>query len=219
MHGSRASEVYNRLTNKLKNMKSKLLLAAVALLLTLFAGFALRGCEVKSLKADLARQTENVSALREGVRTYETSLKEQVGEVLQQRVTIEELRQDKDSALKVADRLGVKVKRLESTTKTVLKTDTPIKAVVRDSLIYVQGKTDTLKCIDYSDKWTTLKGCEQKGVFLGSVSHVERLTLLEYYTPKRFLFIKYGVKNQKFVLVSENPNTKIELLEHKKIVE
>ena len=200
-------------------MKSKLLLAAVALLLTLFAGFALRGCEVKSLKADLARQTENVSALREGVRTYETSLKEQVGEVLQQRVTIEELRQDKDSALKVADRLGVKVKRLESTTKTVLKTDTPIKAVVRDSLIYVQGKTDTLKCIDYSDKWTTLKGCEQKGVFLGSVSHVERLTLLEYYTPKRFLFIKYGVKNQKFVLVSENPNTKIELLEHKKIVE
>jgi len=198
-------------------MKRKFIFLLVGTLLAMLAGFGIRGCEVKHVKAELTRQTENVNSLRLGLERSKTEVRESAATVLQQRVTLAELEQSKDSALAVADRLGVKNKRLLAITSTVLKTDTPIFTPVKDSIVYVEGKIDTLRCLDYSDRWTRLTGCDKGGQFTGKISHMERLTLLEYTKPKKFLGIKFGVKSLNFAIVSENPNTEIVLLEHKKI--
>jgi hypothetical protein len=71
----------------------------------------------------------------------------------------------------------------------------------------------TTRCIDVSDNWFRLKGCEnEKGQFEGEYISKDSLIIVSTVQYKRFLNFLWKtnkVKNREVDIVSKNPHTKI----------
>lgn len=113
--------------------------------------------------------------------------------------------------LELISSLKVDKKRLEQITTAQTQTTYELKGSVRDSIVYVDNYiVDTLRCLDIANKWFDLHGCiKKKNEFSGTFENRDSLVYVEHVVPKKFLFIKWGVKERRQEILSKNPNTKI----------
>jgi hypothetical protein len=73
-----------------------------------------------------------------------------------------------------------------------------------------ESSLDTLNCVDISEKWFDLHGCiNDDNKFTGRFESRDSLLYVEHIVPKRFWFIKWGVKERRQEIVSRNPHTRI----------
>lgn len=107
--------------------------------------------------------------------------------------------------------LGLKLKRAKSVVTSQAKTIYDLKSNVRDSIVYRDSiRVDTLRCIEQITPWYSFSGCIYPGdVFEGSMTSIDSLVYIEHIIPKRFLFIRWGVKERRQEIISKNPDTKI----------
>lgn len=98
--------------------------------------------------------------------------------------------------------VNIKLKRLENYQKTSIQNTTIIKTVIKDSVRF----KDTLRCIDWSNKYTSLSGCFEDSLIL---KHKIVLTKVGFFERSKFLGLKIGKKNHYIELYSENPNDSI----------
>jgi hypothetical protein len=69
---------------------------------------------------------------------------------------------------------------------------------------------DKLKCIQIHEKWFDMNGCiDANAKFTGRFESRDSLLYVEHVVPKRFWFIRWGVKERRQEVVSKNPHTKI----------
>jgi hypothetical protein len=74
---------------------------------------------------------------------------------------------------------------------------------------------DTLRCIEIINKWFNLSGCiDANSKFAGRFENRDSLLYVEHIIPKKFLFIKWGIKERRQEIVFQNPHTKIMGLEY-----
>lgn len=128
---------------------------------------------------------------------------------------INEVKSTNQALLHHVDDLNLKLKRVSnassvstSTTDTIWDIQV-VKVVDSDSVI--------TRKFNYSDGYLALDGVMHTD--LKNVSHNETLdisyTLVDtlesilYYTPKKFLFIKYGIKSTDLYTTTRNPNSRI----------
>lgn len=105
------------------------------------------------------------------------------------------------------EKLRLKVRDLQSVSRTVTESHYPVQVVVRDSIL--PGKKDTLKCIDYGDSYLTFSGCMEKQTFHGEISTRDTLVQVVYRVPRKFLFIRWGTKAIRQKILSCNPYNRI----------
>lgn len=195
-------------------MRSLLFRGLLALLLLSLTFGVVTCAKLERAAAGVDRLADNQQALTSKIAQHKTKDSLNAATVQTLRMTAAEY---KSAYQKEADRaksLGIANKRLTAAAHVAAHTETPVKTIVRDSLIYVDGKIDTLRCLKYSDRWTSLNGCVGKdSSFVGKISSREELDLYLHVVPKRFLFIKYGVKQVNASAVSGNPNTIIDSLQ------
>lgn len=168
----------------------------------------------KALRADNDRLTANQTALMQKATYYKTEAGKSAASVQKLELSNSELKANYKQVCQTAEKLGVKVKRLQSAMTTATETEVKVITQVRDSIVYRNGTVDTLKAFSWHDAWVNILG-ELKGrdVSLNVVSQ-DTLIQIVHRVPKKFLFFRWGTKAIRQEITSTNPHTKITYTEY-----
>ncbi len=115
----------------------------------------------------------------------------------------------------VAD-LQLKVRRLQSVSRTVVETRYPLEVRLRDTIIVRDTLTlaDTVRRLYYEDAWLTLDGTLGGDVFRGNIQSRDTLIQVVHRIPRRFWFIRWGTKAIRQEVLSRNPYSQISYTEY-----
>lgn len=183
--------------------------------------------------AENRRLIQNQTALASEVVHYRTRSGAEAASVQALRLRCAEF-----ETLRAADaaeirRLGIKIRRLESTAKAVAVTALEIRAPLRDTLVIRRcdprvtaeernGQNaalvcDTVRLFRWRDPWVTVEGRIERDSAACRIRSVDTLRQVVHRIPRRFLFIRWGTKALRQEIVSTNPHTRIVYTEYVKI--
>ena len=165
----------------------------------------------KYLLKEHARLENNNSALLQSVKTYRTKADENAASVQVLRLKIGEYEELRAADAERIRKLGIKLKRLESASKSVTKTAVNISAPLRDTVILRDTLRlhDTVRLFRWRDSWVTVDGVIDNDSVSCSVTSVDTLHQIIHRIPRRFLFFRYGTKAIRQEIVSSNPHTEV----------
>lgn len=165
----------------------------------------------KYLLKENARLENNNSALLQSVKTYRTKADENAASVQVLRLKIGEYEELRAADAERIRKLGIKLKRLESASKSVTKTAVNISAPLRDTVILrdTLHLHDTVRLFRWRDSWVTVDGVIENDSVSCSVTSVDTLHQIIHRIPRRFLFFRYGTKAIRQEIVSSNPHTEV----------
>ena len=145
------------------------------------------------------------------IKGYQTRDSLNVKSIGQLELKLAEVNRYRSEDMKLIETLKVDKKRLQQITTVQTQTIYELTANVRDSIVYRDNYiTDTLRCIYIWDKWFELNGCiDANSKFAGRFENRDSLLYVEHIVPKRFWFIRWGIKERRQEIVSRNPHTKI----------
>lgn len=117
---------------------------------------------------------------------------------------------------KIAEGLKLKIKRLESYIKTSVETKDSVTIEVHPPII-VKDTTSVVRPFLFYDGWVELKGeltiDGNKAIDPAKIrmnySVTDTLDVMVYREPKKFLFIRYGIKRLDCYIHPRNPNSKV----------
>ena len=158
-----------------------------------------------------ARLENNNSALLQSVKTYRTKADENAASVQVLRLKVGEYEELRAADAERIRKLGIKLKRLESASKSVTKTAVNISAPLRDTVILRDTLRlhDTVRLFRWRDSWVTVDGVIDNDSVSCSVTSVDTLHQIIHRIPRRFLFFRYGTKAIRQEIVSSNPHTEV----------
>jgi len=185
---------------------NKYLTIACAALLAVCA--ALWGMN-KNLRAEKRRLAGNQDALMQWVDYYKTEAGNSAASVQRLELSYSELKQHYEEICRTADELKVKVRRLQSVSRTATETDVKIQTVIRDSVVFRDGVLDSLMTINWSDAWVKIKGEMRRKELTLDIHTTDTLIQIVHRVPKKFLFIRWGTKAIRQEITSTNPHTTI----------
>ena len=165
----------------------------------------------KYLLKENARLENNNYALIESVKTYRTKADESAASVQVLRLKVGEYEELRAADAERIRNLKIKLKRLESASKSVTKMAVDITVPLRDTVILRDTLRlhDTVRLFRWRDSWVTVDGVIDKNSVSCSVSSVDTLHQIIHRIPRRFLFFRYGTKAIRQEIVSSNPHTEV----------
>lgn len=172
------------------------------------------GFMLNSFMSENKRLESNQRSLMEGIKIYQTKDSNNAASVEALKLTNSELRRYNEDLVKNVKNLNLKIKNLQSISQTATTTGYNVKIQVKDSLIYLPGKVDTLKCVDFNTKWLTVQGCVQNRQFTGRIESRDSILTVVHRVPHRFLFFRYGTKAVRQEVTCKNPDSKITFTEY-----
>ena len=102
--------------------------------------------------------------------------------------------------------LRIRVKDLESTSQTIIDTDIDITAPLRDTIIIPKVVS---KAFDYTDPYVKIWGVVGQDSIKISYQSTDTLRIFHYYERKKFLFFRWGIKSENWIIKNNNPNNRI----------
>ena len=180
--------------------------------------FALIGCVIalsisvrscQSKEKERNRLSDNQRALFEDITYYKTEAGLSAASVGKLTLTKKELEAYSADLVKTIEEQGIKIKRLESASKTATETIVEVKTTVRDTVIIRDTIPIPAQAFDWSDWWVSVSGVIAEKEADLKVNSRDTLVQGVHRVPRQFLFIKYGVKGIRQTIVSSNPHTDI----------
>ena len=166
-------------------------------------------CEqLKKTKAERDIYQNNTKVLIKDIEFYKTKDSLNVLSVENLEIKLSEYRQYREDDFRLIESLKVDNKRLERITTSQIETKYEFNTIVKDSTVY-RDRIDTLRCISINEKWFDLTGCIDNNNFSGNFTNRDSLLYVEHIVPKKFWFVKWGIKERKQDIVSKNPYTQI----------
>lgn len=117
--------------------------------------------------------------------------------------------------------LDIMVSRVKTASTTSVKSHNKLQTIVWDSIRIIKEKKDlaeqridTLRCVDYSDQWQTISGCQENDEFIGIVESRTTIDQIVHRVPRKFLFFRWGTKAIRQEVISRNPNSVITFTEY-----
>ena len=165
----------------------------------------------KYLLKENARLENNNFALIESVKTYRTKADESAASVQVLRLKVGEYEELRAADAERIRKLKIKLKRLESASKSVTKMAVDITVPLRDTVILRDTLRlhDTVRLFRWRDSWVTVDGVIDNNSVSCSVSSIDTLHQIIHRIPRRFLFFRYGTKAIRQEIVSSNPHTEV----------
>lgn len=151
------------------------------------------------------RLENNQTALSEQVEYYRTRMGEQAASVRALQLRCDEFREMRQADARRIRDLGIKIRRLESSTTASLESKVEVRTIVRDTVIL----HDTLRVFHWCDEWVTVDGRIGRDSVTCEVTSIDTLRQVVHRVPRRFLFIRYGTKAIRQEIVSSNPHSRI----------
>ena len=169
--------------------------------------------KVRSLKKERDRLENNQTALLSDVEYYKTESGKNAASVQKLELTKSELEKHCIDLTQTVKDLGIKVKRLQSASTTVTKTEVEIQTVVHDSIVY-RDRPVILKTINWKDPWIKLDGILDGDDFSAKIQSIDTLNHIAHRVPKKFLFFRFGTKAVRLEVVNKNPHSQIVYTEY-----
>lgn len=168
-----------------------------------------------SLRKANSTYKSNQQALLEKVDYYKTEAGKSAASVQKLELSYSELEDNYQTVCDAADELNIKLKRIEATSTTAIKTEVKIQTVVKDSIIYHSAlDIDTVKRLRWRDAWVDISGYLLKDSLNLNVQSSDTIVQIIHRVPKKFWFIKYGTKAIRQEMISTNPHTAIVYTEY-----
>lgn len=168
-------------------------------------------------KKEVKRLGNNQATLLEQVTYYRTADSLSAASVGKLTLERDEFKRYNADLVKSAEKLNLKIRRLEAAIQTATKTEYIVKTEIKDSLVYVPGQPAPVKvpCIDYNDKWLTIDGCIINREFEGKITSIDSLDHFINRVPRfKLLGMQIGTKGVKLDVVSKNPHSQIYYLQY-----
>ena len=127
------------------------------LMLLLVAAVVVLALAYNSASKEVDRLGSNQHALLSKVMNYQTKDSLNVASVEKLTLKKSELEYGNKELARTIESLNIKLRRVQSAAQTGTSTTYTVTTIVKDTVCL--NRTDTIKCIDYVDKWLTLKGC------------------------------------------------------------
>lgn len=162
------------------------------------------------LKEDNIRLSNNMTVLVNENESWKTASGKQIVTIRELTLTADELNRMRLVDQKTIKDLGIQVKRLKSITSTSTSTHINIVPSVKDTNIIVDTIIYTCKSIKYKDAYVSVSGiaCDTIPSVLDIV-HTDTIETYAHIIPKKFLFIKYGIREIKQEVFCKSPYSKI----------
>lgn len=184
----------------------KILIYALILAIAAIWGLSIT---LKHYRSENAIYKANQESLLSDVDYYKTESGKNAASVQKLTLSLDELKEHYDLICKTADELNIKLKRLEGASTTVTNTEVRFVTEIRDSIVYRDGKLDSIVAFNWRDPWTDVQGeIVDKSVALNIESR-DTLVQLIHRVPKQWWFFKWGCKAIRQEVVSTNPHTEI----------
>lgn len=161
---------------------------------------------------DKVRLSDNQRTLLTDVEFYRTKDSLSVASVERLSLSNREFKRYCDDLEKQVKDLDLKIKRLQSVSRTTTEARYEVKTVIRDSIL--PGRIDTLKCVDYQNDYLTFSGCVDQDRFSGTIESRDTLIQVVHRVPRRFWFIRWGTKAIRQEVTTRNPYSRITCTEY-----
>ena len=192
-------------------MKTKITLIGIICALIIFIIIMFKQNNIISQDRDLYKRNMN-SALIECVECKtKDSLSAAKNATLN--LKISELERYRINDINQINQLKKKNEELNNLIKNSSKTEIKIITQLKDTVIY----KDTVKCFNWNDNWTSVKGLIQKDTVDLNISNSDSLVISVATKYKRFLGFLWKtkkIKDQNVYVVSKNPHTTITNIEY-----
>lgn len=192
----------------------KSIVIKLSLFLALFIAIFLVKTKMRNLQDENKRLTENQVVLLDSLRTFVVADSLNAAKIGVLELTVSEYKESHKKDMELIEKLKLDV--LNSVTSVGTSTESHIKTIIRDSIVYRDRPVplDTLKIIRYESAWTSIYGHLDKDSVEMIIRNREKLLITESVTRKKFLFIKlpvklFGYRKREVNVVSLNPDTKV----------
>ena len=155
------------------------------------------------------RYRANQTALLSDVEHYKTESGKNAASVQKLTLTYDELKKNYDDVVATAKELNIKVKRMQSVSTTATETRVNVVTQVRDSIIFRDSITQSIKIFRWNDPWVSIFGELNKDSVGIDVQSRDTIVQIVHRIPHKFWFIKWGTKAIRQEIVSKNPHTNI----------
>ena len=183
---------------------------------------------LRHYRGETQRLRQNQEALASDLVRYRTRAGKEAAaaEVLRLRCAeFERLRAEDAEEIR---RLGIRIRRVESTTSLSTASQTDLRVPLRDSPVVRRDSSgplcptgrpqlDTLRTFRWNDPWTSVEGIIRHDSVLCRIRSIDTLRQVVHRIPHRFLFIRWGTKALRQEIVSSNPHTRIVYAEYIRI--
>ncbi len=194
-------------------MKNKIIITLLTLLLIAGAGLKTIHNRYKKEKAERERLEGNQSVLLSDINTYKAKNGELITRTEALIQTESELKRYNNELLAEVKNLRVRVKDLQSHISITTETTLEKTVVLRDTLLLPY-----VKSFEYNDDYTTIRGALTKDSVKLSYHSTDSIQVFQHIEKYKFLFIRWGVKNEWWDIKNSNPHTTIKGFEVTKII-
>lgn len=116
---------------------------------------------------------------------------------------------------KTIEALNLKIRRLESVSRTAVSTVRTIETTLRDTVILRDTlPADTLQTMNFRDPWLTINGSLHNRLFSGRIETRDTLIQAVHRILRRFWFIRWGTKAVRQEVTTRNPYSRITYTEY-----
>lgn len=196
-------------------MKKYVVFCGIVAVLLLSLGISVKSCQKQ--RDDNKRLSANQTALLDTVSYYRTEAGLSAASVQVLTLTNAEFKRYNADLVKEAANIDLKVRRLESASLTAVETVREIITQWRDSIVYKEGRIDTIRCIEYRDPYLIVDACEVGDSIYGSLHTYDTIVQFVHRVPHKWLFFRWGTKAIRQEVVTKNPYSTVVFTEYIKL--
>lgn len=201
----------------------KRLLIRAAVIAGIIAAFILLWRAYRAETRERRRLEANQRTLLTDVEYYRTRDSLSAAGVERLTLTNREFRRHAQELERTVEDLQLKVRRLQSASRTAVTTQYPVEVRLRDTVVVrdtlresgISGLSDTLRRLYYINPWLTLDGTiSADSLFRGRIESRDTLIQVVHRVPRRFWFIRWGTKAIRQEVTTRNPYSRITYTEY-----
>ena len=190
-------------------MIKRLYVLAISLIIT---SVAIVTCT--QTRKEVVRLENNQAVLLEDVQFYRTKDSLSVASVGQLELTVAEYEKHFSDLNKIISELNIENRHLRAVSRTATETIYNIVTEWRDTVIYMDGRIDTLRSVNYNDDWLTFNAIDRGNELDTHIETRDTLAQAVHRVPYEFWFIKYGTQGIRQSIMSRNPYSTITYTEY-----
>lgn len=194
----------------------KRLIIRIAVVIAIIAAFLLLW-RIYRLEHDERQRLEaNQLSLMTDVEYYRTRDSLSAAGVERLTLTNREFRRHAEELERSVEDLQLKLRRLQSASRTSVTTAYPVETQLRDTVILrdTLNMRDTVRLLQFENPWLTLDGILEDDIFRGRIESRDTLIQLIHRVPRRLWFIRLGTKAIRQEVTTRNPYSQITFTEY-----
>lgn len=131
-------------------------------------------------------------------------------------LTNREFRRHAEELERSVEDLQLKLRRLQSASRTSVTTAYPVETQLRDTVILrdTLNMRDTVRLLQFENPWLTLDGILEDDIFRGRIESRDTLIQLVHRVPRRLWFLRLGTKAIRQEVTTRNPYSQITFTEY-----